>query len=827
MTGDDLTRFQRIEWAFNSALERPAGQERESFVDSASWEDPTLALELRELLRAHEQVEAAVPSHAMPLPRFGAWQATRILGRGGMGTVYLAERADGAFEMSAAVKVVPPALASPEIEDRFQRERQFLAMLDHPRIARLLDGGVSAEGLPFLVMEFVAGQAIDFYCEQQQLDTRARLGLMRQVLEALEYVHSRQVIHRDIKPSNILVDAAGQPRLLDFGTARLVAPGSGEATTRHLAMTPHYASPEQARGETPTAASDIYSCGVLLYKLLTNRLPYHFKEISPASLAATISSVEPDPANLDPGLNAILAKAMSKNPGARYESASAMASDLDAYLESRPLAARFGRRRIGMRRLMTGAAIAAGVAAAGLFLPRLFVSKEMPSIAVLPFTDLTGNAENQYFSEGLTEEIIDALARVKNLRVTARSSAFQFKGKTADIRDIGRRLGVAHILEASVARSDDRIKIVAHLERVADNSLEWSRTYERQAAELSAVQLELVDAIARKLQTTSTGSSRHVPAEPAHRLFMEGRFQIQQGTAESNYRAEEDFRKAIAIDPQYAEAYAALANAVKLEDRLSSGTRRNEEERQICETYLRKALELDPELPQALASQAMIAMQYDWDWERAEALLKRAISAGSSVNSETTYAYLLSFHRRFQETDEHVRRAQDLDPFGSSTTHDVAAIRNFEGRIAEARELWRKVAALAPSMIAPDVTVRMTYVEDNQPDLALAGIEEFKKRFPPGVFLEAMAVARKGRGEEARRLIEPFESKYPNTAVTTQWFALVYAFIGDVANTAKWLERSAEHREFQALNLGVHPAYAAMENTPEFQALKKRMGLDK
>ncbi|HUA63615.1 MAG TPA: protein kinase [Verrucomicrobiae bacterium] len=829
MTADELARFRQIESAFHSALDRPEGAERDSFVEAAGWEDPTLAIELRQLLDAHARVEENVPSKSAPLPRFGAWQATRVLGHGGMGTVYLAERADGAFQMSAAVKVVPLALASPEIEDRFRRERQFLAMLDHPRIARLLDGGVSKDGLPYLVMEFVDGQTIDVYCDQHHLDTRDRVRLMRQVLEALMYVHSRQVIHRDIKPSNILVDEAEQPRLLDFGTARLVAPGSADAATRHLALTPHYASPEQARGETPTAASDIYSAGVLLYRLLTGRLPYHFKEISPASVAAVISGAEIDPPNLDPRLNAILLKAMAKDPAARYQSAAAMAADLSAYLEDRPVAARArGAARLQRSRLLAAVAIAAVVAAAVLFLaPGIFHTRQDPSIAVLPFVDLTGAPENRYFSEGLTDEITDELTRVKGLRVTARSSAFQFKGKTEDIREIGRRLGVAHVLEASVTRSADRVRIVAHLERVADNSLEWSHSYDSPAAGLSTAQSAMVDAIARALQTTSGNPARHVPNEEAHRLFMEGRYELQQATSDSVARAENAFRKAIEIDPQYAAVYAGLAGAVRSEDRVSAGTRRNESERQIGEEYLRKALELDPELPQALALQATFAMQYDWDWDRAEALLKRALAAGSGVTAESAYAFLLAFQHRFAEAEEHLRRAQDLDPFGTATLHDVATVRNFEGRIAEARELWTRVAALAPAMIGPKITIMMTYVEDNQTDVVLREAPKYQAQFPPEVFLVAMAKARQGKPEEARKLIEPFESRYPNTNVTTQWFALVYAFIGDEAATVKWLERSADRREFQALNLAVHPAYASMENSPGFLALKKRMGLDR
>jgi Tol biopolymer transport system component len=346
MNPAELERFREVEEIFYAAIEHPAGATRNTLIRERCGADEDLRTEVVLLLEDHERIRAAVPSPAQRLPRFGAWQAVKLLGRGGMGTVYLAERADGAFRMSAAVKVVPLALASHDIEERFRRERQFLASLDHPKVARLIDGGVSETGLPYLVMEFVGGLTIDQFCDAHGLDTRSRIALVRQVLEALAYVHGRQVIHRDVKPSNILVDDSGNVKLLDFGTARLLDTTAETALTKTgvFAFTPDYASPEQVRGEPVGVAADLYSAGVLLYRLLTGRLPYRITDASPAGVAKVIARAQPEPPRLDPPLDAILAKALSKDAAGRYQSAAEMDADLVRYLAGQPVHARKPRR---------------------------------------------------------------------------------------------------------------------------------------------------------------------------------------------------------------------------------------------------------------------------------------------------------------------------------------------------------------------------------------------------------------------------------------------------------------------------------------------------
>ncbi len=386
MSPNELERFHEVEELFYAALELPPGAERDALIAERCGADENLCARVALLLEHCEHIRAAAPAPARPLPRFGAWQAVKLLGRGGMGTVYLAGRADGAFQMSAAVKVVPMALASHEIEDRFRRERQFLASLDHPKVARLIDGGVTETGLPYLVMEFVGGLTIDLFCDAHQLDTRGRIALIRQVLDALAYVHGRQVIHRDVKPSNILVDDSGNVKLLDFGTARLVDATAEAALTKTgvFAFTPEYASPEQARGEPVAAPSDLYSAGVLLYRLLTGRLPYRIADPSPAGVAKFIAGAQPEPSRLDAPLDAIVSKALSKDAKARYQSAMEMDADLARYLEGQRVRARKPRTKFW-------SAVAAGlvISAAGILGWRVL---RVPSHQLIPFDAGVPNA---------------------------------------------------------------------------------------------------------------------------------------------------------------------------------------------------------------------------------------------------------------------------------------------------------------------------------------------------------------------------------------------------------------------------------------------------
>ena len=476
------------------------------------------------------------------------------------------------------------------------------------------------------------------------------------------------------------------------------------------------------------------------------------------------------------------------------------------------------------------ALLAAGCVAASAVVVYCLVARPWdgapPSIAVLPFANLSADPANQYFSDGLTDEITDELSHIKTIRVIARSSAFQFKGKNPDIRDVGRQLNVATVLEGSVERYGDRVKIVAHLERVSDRSYLWSNTYERQASDVYTVQSELAAAIAANLKAGAVPAPRgHTVRDgEAYDAFLRGSFELEEQTTESINRAEQYFKRAIERDPEYAAAYTGLGVAIWSQAIVRGTAFRTEAETKNSLAAWRKAVELDPNQARAHAAIAMAVVQYQWDWRGADREEQAALTAGPSSYAETTYAYLSIYRRRFAQADEHLRRAQDLDPFESR--YNVALCRNLEGRYAEARELYQMLRSRQPNALTPVIMINLGYVFEGHPELGLPGILELEKRYPPAQFFEAMARARMGQRQEALKLIHQLEEHAQDPGTVMHSFALVYAMLGEDETAVTWLERSAQAHEFQALNIAIHPIFARPQHNPRLEALKKRMGLD-
>jgi serine/threonine protein kinase len=499
-------RWQQVKDLFQAAIEREPS-ERAAFLDEACAGDPDLRKEVESLLACDEKgsslIEGPAFERAMELlpcdqdesmvgRRIGSYKVLCEIGHGGMGSVYLATRDDREYKKRAAIKLVKRGMDTNSILRRFRNERQILANLDHPNIAKLLDGGTTEDGLSYFVMDYVEGLLIDVYCDSHTLPTAERLILFRMVCSAVECAHQQGVVHRDLKPSNILVTVEGVPKLLDFGIAKLLNPELSsqtiEPTPMLRPMTPEYASPEQARGQTITPASDIYSLGVLLYELLTGHRPYRVKNHTPQEIERVICEevpekpstmisrieeiIKPDGTNrvtitpesvsktrdgqpeklrrrLAGDIDNIVMMALRKEPERRYASVEEFSDDIGRHLQGLPVIARkdtlwyrtakfIKRNRAGVLAVLAGMILA--LVAVGIYL--LMGRSQINSIAVLPFVNISGDPNTEYLSDGITETLMNNLSQLPNLKVISRSSVFRYKGEGQDSQAVGRTLGV-------------------------------------------------------------------------------------------------------------------------------------------------------------------------------------------------------------------------------------------------------------------------------------------------------------------------------------------------------------------------------------------------
>ena len=561
----------------------------------------------------------------------GPYIIDQLIGRGGMGTVWLAHRSDGLLNRSIALKLPHNELGGVQLLPRFAREREILAKLSHPNIAHLYDAGIGPEGRPYLAMQFVVGEPFIDYCETRRLSVQERLQLFLQVLAAVHYAHGQGVIHRDLKPSNILVQKDGTVALLDFGVAKLLIgadPDDSNLTRQGLAvLTPNYASPEQVNGDPLGPASDVYSLGVILYELLCGRRPFllreaaAFDEFCPPSKVASMTEPGGSFRTMRGDLDFIVLKTLKQEPRDRYPDADALAQDLGRFMRGEPVGARpqsfwYRTRKLAWRRrsaLKIAASFTLAVcvsiwATGSLRAPRPPpFSPPARSIAVLPFVNLSGDATQDYLGDGISDELLNELSKLSELQVAARTSSFSFKGKSLDAATIARSLNVGALVEGSVRRDGDSLRITAQLINAATGFQIWSQTYDRRFSDMLHVQTEVATAVAKGLQVKLIGDEAAKLAHAdtsnaaAYDAYLRGmQLFYRPNTGESGYRAAaEEFATAAALDPGYALAYTWRAAAlVKV---CMIGTNPNERAalRAQARSAAEQAVELAPQLGEA------------------------------------------------------------------------------------------------------------------------------------------------------------------------------------------------------------------------------------
>ena len=823
-------------------------------------------------------VTAPVRSDLQPGQLVGPYRLVRELGAGGMAEVWLAQRADGAYRRDVALKLPMLSRLRKDLARRFARERDILADLEHPNIARLYDAGFSDAGLPYLAMEYVHGEPLTAWCDAHRLSLGERLKLFLQVLEAVSYAHGHHVIHRDIKPSNILVTGDGQVRLLDFGVAKLLAEEEDHTQLTQVyggALTPEYASPELIGGGPLEAGADIYALGVVLYELLSGRRPYRIEPGgSLAGLQRAVAEVHIEPPStqtaaeagdargatpqklarqLRGDLDAIVLKSLAKQPEDRYGSATALAEDVRRYLEGRPVAARPARLVYRLAKFVqrhpvavpAGAAVALVIATLSLQLLQQPASIRAPatsaasslagivpatgvtdkSIAVLPFVNMSSDKEQEYFSDGLAEEVLDLLAKLPQLHVIARTSSFSFKGKSDDIATIARKLNVAHILEGGVRKSGDRLRVTTQLIRADTGEQIWSETYDRELKDVFKLQDEIaaavVEALKVRLLSQPLPSLNRTTNTEAFTRYLLGR----QFRNRLDFRfAVNAYRKAIELDPNFADAWAELSVAEFWE----ADARGDNAGYDRALASAQKAVTLAPERAEGYWARGFLRFVVSWDWEGAQADLAKTLALDPDDSmARRDYANLLADLGRLPEAIAAARRATELDPLSAWTWGMLARVLTVHRDFTGAREAALRAAEITPGSWA--LITRLCEIQLAQGNASEALATCRKIPLDPEIAqsyrltYSAMAEHSLGHVRESQQALDALIARHSHDAAYE--IAGVYAWRGEKDNAFEWLERAYRQRDSSLSDVKFEPFFQSLHGDPRFAAFLAKMKL--
>ena len=746
----------------------------------------------------------------------GRYAIEREIGSGGMATVYLAD--DLKHRRKVAIKVLRPELSAVLGPERFDREIQIVAGLNHPHILPLYDSGEAGKQgsgeatLLWFTMPFVRGESLrQRLVRERQLPIDQAIAIVRQVASALDHAHAHGLIHRDIKPENILLHE-GEAMVSDFGialdsgAAGRAPPGrggSGEGErltgTGIMLGTPAYMSPEQAAGErTLDARTDVYSLACVLYELLAGEPPY-----TAVTAQAMIAKRFTDPiprvrrlrATVPQAVDQAIMKALATTPADRFSSAAAFIDALTAP-DSEQL--------------------------------------RSPSVAVLPFRNLSADPENEFFADGITEDVIAQLSKIRSLKVISRTSVMQFKNREQSLREIGATLQVATLLEGSVRRAGDRVRIVAQLiDAEADRHL-WAETYDRQLTDIFAIQTDVALQIASALEAElSPGERTRIRRKPtsdvrAYQLYLQGRYCYSRYTEESMRKGIEYFQQAIAIDPDYALAHTGVALAyAELAAGASGGLLKPDLAFQEGMEAVNKALALDGDLGEAHSVLALLKFTHDFDWAGAEAEFKLALQLNpGAADIYDHYGWLCGAQERWDEALALGKRAQELDPLVHRV--DVATTLLRAGRYQEALEAALRCVEFEPDFPRGRSTLGWAYLKSGMPEQGLAELEQAAALAPDVTMYRAQlgqAYAMTGKTANAQEVLRQLEQLSQDRYVSPYHMAYVYTGLGEADRAMDFLERAFEERAGYVHGIKGSFLFTTLHSHPRFQVLLRKMNL--
>ncbi|HEX9164358.1 MAG TPA: protein kinase [Gemmatimonadales bacterium] len=736
----------------------------------------------------------------------GRYTLERELGQGGMAIVYLAR--DLRHDRLVALKVLRPEISAEIGAERFLREIKMAAGLTHPHILPVHDSG-EADGLLFYVMPRMEGRSLrDRLDRERQLPLDEALRITREVASALDYAHRHQVVHRDVKPENILLHE-GSALVADFGIGKALSAGASLTQTGMAVGTPAYMSPEQATGETSLdGRSDLYSLGCVLYEMLAGEPPFtgpNAQAVLAKRFVAPIPTIRAT-RDVPDAVDAAVTRALARTPVDRFPTAAQFAEALHQIsLDPTPAARRTP--------------------------PEPQKAAPAPkSIAVLPLTNRSADPENEYFSDGMTEEIINVLGKVPGIQVASCTSSFAFKGKEVDVRQVGEKLGVGTVLEGGVRKVGNRIRITAQLTDVQSGYTLWTETYDRQLEDVFAIQDEISRAIvdALKLKLVGVDQSLVVPTTSleAYTLYLRGRFLCNKFTDPDLRKAIETFEAALVQDPGYARAQAGIADSWS---RLADDWVAPSEAYPKAKAAALRALELDSTLPEALTSLGRVHCWYEWDFTRAEADLRRSVQLNpSSADTHFVLGTTLPALGRLPEAIEAMRQALVFDPLSSIYGRYLGRLLLYAGEYQAAIRQGHNTLELHPGYSQAYLNIGSAHLGAGEPDKALEWFQRGQSLDSAvrsyDVFI-VRALAALGERDEAVEILRRLEDQAGGQYIRAESLAMGHAAVGEMDRAFAALEEAFEARSAGLIFLHVDPGYQPLRTDARFADLVRRVGL--
>jgi serine/threonine protein kinase/tetratricopeptide (TPR) repeat protein len=753
--------------------------------------------------------------------RVGVYQIESVLGEGGMGTVYRA--LDTRLNRPVAIKVLSDELADASARRRFQREAQMASSLNHPHILTVHDAG-EFEGRQYLVTEFVDGGTLKDWARAQKRSWREVVELLIGVADGLATAHAAGILHRDIKPHNVLVTKSGYAKLADFGLAKLEPPSpEGETRTLSEAMTRPgfivgtiaYMSPEQASGKRTDARSDVFGFGVLLYEMIAGRKPFIGR--SDLEVLQSIINAKPEPLGDDipAAVRGVIEKALEKDPAERYQTMQEMVVDLKRLLRQ-PV-----ETGAPAHQLWKSAAAVALVAIAALAAWKYWPSaggSAIRTIAVLPLQNLSGDPNQEAFSDGTTEALISDLSQIHSLAVISRTSVMRYKGSTKPIREIARELPADAFVTGSWQRAGGRVRVTAQLINASTERNIWAMAYDRDNADVLKLEAEVAQAIASEINTQVTPeeskrlSSAKTVNPAAHDEFLLGQYLSWKTspTPDDFRQSIAHFQKAIQIDPGYAPAYAGLSMAWTM-NYGETYTDFNEGHGPATSNAL-LALQLDPDLALAHAAAAHVASGFDWDWARAEKEFRRALQINpDSLEACYCFAIFLTSQGRFPEALDNLDHAAKINPLAANIEAWYGATLWFDHKPELAIPHLLRAKELDPQSGAAYYFLGEALREELKPEETIKLLQPFGPVAPL-----AEAYAQLGRRADALKVIQGIKDD-------TVGQAQGYAAVGDASRAVEFIARALDQREFRAEFIKVSPSFDSLRSDPRFQAQVARL----